>query len=62
MQLTLLQARDFYERMAKAGVKWTDTNKVQITHIAAATNLNRLEENPEEYDALMKHDAEILNK
>jgi GT2 family glycosyltransferase len=59
--LTLLCERDFYERMGKVNVRWTDTNKVIITHIMAATNLHRLHTKPEEYDAMMKHDESILN-
>lgn len=58
--LTLLCEKDFYQRMGKANVKWTDTNKVMITHIMAATNLDRLENKPEEYDAMMRHDAEVM--
>lgn len=61
-KLTLLAERDFYERMGKAGIRWTDTNKVQITHIMAATNLNRLHEKPHEYDTMMRNDADLLNK
>lgn len=59
--LTLLCEADFYKRMEKAGVRWTDTNKVQINHIMAATNLHRMDTKPEEYEALMKNDADILN-
>lgn len=61
-ELTLLCERDFYERMAANDIKWTDTRKVQINHIMAATNLHRLDTNPKEYDDMMKHDADILNK
>lgn len=61
-ELTLLCERDFYERMEKAHIKWTDTNKVQINHIMAATNLHILDTNPADYDAKMKNDADILNK
>ncbi len=60
--LTLLCEADFYQRMGKAKVRWTDTNKCMITHIMAATNLDRLETKPEEYESMMKHDADILNK
>lgn len=60
--LTLLQMRDFYERMANNGVRQVDTCKVMISHIMAATNLNRLYKEPEEYDKLMRRDAQILNK
>lgn len=60
--LTLLAERDFYERMGKARVSWTDTNKVLITHIMAGTNMNRLDEKPEEYEMMMKKDADLLNK
>lgn len=59
--LSLLCDKDFYERMSRAGVSQIDTCKVMITHIMAATNLNRLEEKPEEYNDMMTHDADILN-
>lgn len=55
---TLLAEKDFYERMGRANVRWTDTNKTIITHICAATNLDRLDNKPEEYDTLMRKDAE----
>ena len=60
-KLSLLAERDFYERMGKAGVGWTDTNKVLITHVMAATNLDLLENDPEEYNRRMKEDANKLN-
>ena len=60
--LSILAERDFYERMSKASVRWTDTNKVLITHIMAATNLDLLDTNPKGYDDKMKKDADILNK
>lgn len=60
--LGLLCDRDFYNRMNKASVAWTDTNKVIITHIMAATNLNLLDENPKEYNRRMEIDAKQLNK
>jgi hypothetical protein len=60
--LTILAEKDFYDRMAKNGVNQIDTCKVMITHIMAATNLNRLDEKPQEYEAMMKHDAEKLNQ
>lgn len=60
--LTMLQARDFYERMNNNGVRQIDTCKVMISHIMAATNLNRLYKDPKEYDMMMKSDALILNK
>jgi len=61
-ELTLLCERDFYRRMGDAGVNWTDTRKVQINHVAAATNLHRLDTKPEEYESMMKKDADKLNK
>jgi len=61
-ELTLLAERDMYERLGAIGVNWTDTNKVQITHIMAGTNLNRLDEKPDEYNEMMTKDANILNK
>ena len=59
--LTLLAERDFYQRMSEHSVKWIDTNKVLITHIMAATNLTRLDENPAEYEKRMTKDAGVLN-
>lgn len=59
--LSLLQARNFYHKMASAGVVQKDTCRVMITHIMAATNLWRLHEKPEEYDRMMKEDAKKLN-
>ena len=61
-EMTLLAERDFYERMDRVGLKWTDTNKVFITHIMAATNLERLDKNPQEYEERMSKDAGVLNK
>lgn len=61
-ELTLLAEKDFYERLAKAGVKIADTCKVMISHIMAATNFARMHENPKEYDDMMKKDAAKLNK
>lgn len=59
--LSTLAERDFYERMGKAGVNWTDTNKVLITHVMAATNLDLLDNDPEEYNRRMDDDARRLN-
>lgn len=56
-EMSLLAEKDFYERLGKAGVNYTDTCKVMISHIMAATNLNRLHENPQEYDDMMRKDA-----
>lgn len=55
--LSLLAEKDFYERMGKAGVTYKDTCKVLITHIMAATNLDLLNTNLEEYNRRMDHDA-----
>lgn len=60
-ELTLLCDRDFYVRMANAGVDFRDTCKVMITHIMAATNLDRLHTNRKEYDEMMDADAKKLN-
>ena len=60
-ELGLLCDKDFYDRMNKAGVSWTDTNKVFISHIMAGTNRQLLDDNPEEYDKRMKKDADKLN-
>lgn len=56
--LGILAEADFYKRL---GTNWTDTNKVFITHIMAATNRSLLDEDPKEYDKRMKHDADLLN-
>ena len=60
-ELSLLAERDFYQRMGKGGVRWTDTNKVFITHIMAGTNMQLLVEDPKEYDKRMKADGDKLN-
>ena len=60
--LTLLCEKDFYQRMAQKGVRQIDTCRVMISHIMAATNLDRFHTKPEEYNKMMEHDAEILNK
>jgi GT2 family glycosyltransferase len=59
--LSILAMKDFYSRLATAGVRINDTCKVMISHIMAATNLDRLDTKPEEYNSMMKHDADILN-
>lgn len=59
--LSLLAEKDFYNRMGQAGVKWTDTNKVFITHIMAGTNRQLLDDDPKEYDRRMTKDSKILN-
>lgn len=59
--LTLLQARDFYERMSNNGIRQIDTVKVIISHIMAASNLNTLYKDPKKYDSMMKADSDILN-
>lgn len=61
-ELTLLCEADFYKRMDKVGVAWTDARKARINHIMAATNLHRMDTKPEEYDKMMKDDADKLNK
>lgn len=58
-KLSLLAEKDFYQRMAKAGVKETTTNKVLITHITQGTND---EHPPERWHKRMDHDANILNR
>lgn len=60
-ELGILCDRDFYDRIYKAGLSWTDTNKVLITHIMAATNRQLLDDDPKEYDKRMRKDAKILN-
>ena len=60
--LSLLCDKDFYERMAKAGVSQIDTCRTMISHICAATNLDRLDNKPEEYAQMMDKDAKLLNK
>lgn len=59
--LTLLCGRDFWERLGKAHIRQVDTCKVMITHIMAATNIERYEKNQKEYDAMMAHDNTLLN-
>lgn len=60
-KLSLLAERDMMERMAKYNIRWTDTNKVFITHIMAASNRQLMEEEPKEYNRRMEEDAKILN-
>jgi len=60
-ELSILQARDFYERFNNAGGRWTDTNKVLINHIMGASNWRQMADDPEEYDRRMGKDAKILN-
>lgn len=57
--LGLLAERDFYERYKG---KWTDTNRVLITHIMAGTNVALLDSDPDEYNRRMDNDAKKLNK
>lgn len=60
--LGLLAEKDFYlNKVNGAGLRWTDTNKVIITHIMAGTNLQLLDSNPEEYDRRMDKDAKKTN-
>lgn len=61
-KLTILAEKDFYERMAKVNVRWTDTSKVFISHIMAGSNRQLLEDNPKEYNRRMKKDARSLNE
>jgi GT2 family glycosyltransferase len=61
-KLGLLAERDIMERIGNYNIKWTETNKVYITHIMAATNRTLLDIDPEEYDRRMTVDAAILNK
>jgi GT2 family glycosyltransferase len=61
-RLSLLAEKDFYRRMAEVGIRQVDTCKTMITHIMAATNFYRYHTNYQEYDDMMKKDAEILNK
>lgn len=61
-ELTLLAEKDFYERMGNNGVRMNDTCKVMISHIMAATNLDRLDTNPEEYNRMMEEDAKKTNR
>lgn len=58
--LGLLCEKDFYDRMNTAHVFWTDTNKVLITHIMAATNLHQLDTDPDAYNKRMDHDAKLM--
>lgn len=58
---SLLAEKDFYQRMANAGVNQRDTCRVMISHIMAATNLHRLHTDPKGYDEMMAVDAKIQN-
>ncbi len=60
--LSILHARDFYERFGKAGLRIADTCKVMITHIMGASNWNQHHFDRAGYDKRMNHDAERLNK
>ncbi len=60
-ELGLLAERDIMQRIGEDNIKWTETNKVYITHIMAATNRLLLDTDPEEYNRKMKHDSDILN-
>lgn len=60
-EVGLLAERDFFHKMSKAGVNATDTNKVLITHIMAATNLDLLDNDPDEYNRRMTADGDKLN-
>lgn len=55
--LSLLAEQDLYKRLGK----WTDTNKVIITHIMAGTNLQLLDNDPESYNHKMEEDAKRTN-
>ena len=60
-KLGLLCDADIYKRLDKIHARWTDTNKVFISHIMAATNRTLLDKDPKEYDKRMRKDAKILN-
>ncbi len=57
-KLSILAEKAFYDAMGRCGISWTDTNKVIITHIMAATNLGH---EPQKYDTMMRRDAGVLN-
>lgn len=59
--LSLLHARDFYDRVNDANLKVAQTCKVIISHIRGATNRQQLEDDYEGYQKKMGHDADILN-
>ena len=58
--LSILQMRDFNERMDNNGVRQINTCKVLVSHIGNTTNLNRMYKQPEQYDTLMRSDVGIL--
>jgi GT2 family glycosyltransferase len=60
-ELSILAERDMYERLGFIKCKWTDTNKVQITHIMGASNWKLLADDPDEYNRRMDFDANKLN-
>lgn len=60
-QMSLLAEKDFFHRMSLAHVRAADTNKVFITHVMAATNLDLLDNDPDEYNRRMKADADKQN-
>lgn len=59
--MSILVESEMYRRLGAVGAKWTDTNKVQITHIMGASNWKQHADNREEYDRRMGKDAERLN-
>lgn len=59
---SLLAEREMYERIGKYNIRWTDTNKVFITHIMGGTNWKQLHDDPDGYNMRMQKDAERLNK
>jgi GT2 family glycosyltransferase len=58
---SILAERDMYERLGAAGIMWTDTNKVQITHIMGASNWKQHMDDRDGYDKRMERDAKKLN-
>lgn len=60
-ELSLLTEGDMYQRLGKVGARWTDTNKVFITHIMGGTNWTQHANDREEYNRRMDKDAKLLN-
>lgn len=55
----LLGEKAFYDRIDRAGLRWTDRTTAFITHIMAANNLSKP---PEIYNREMDHDAELIRE
>lgn len=59
--LSILAEKDMYQKLAAVGWRWTDTNKVQITHIMGASNWKQHNDDYAGYNQRMDKDAKKLN-